>query len=295
MVEEERPEDRQNSGDDAEAEQFEESGSPEYQSSFSGDYKNSGDGGPFDGRPPLPLIGGLIAAVLVGIVIIFVALSGGGNDEPNTVVVGTNVVLSTATPAEGASGGLATGVPIAEATIDLTVPTVGVTENLDSVGDGDRLVVPLYGIEAPLTLRTVGQDGVMANPDGPDDVAYYNFSNWPGKGGAPGLGGNAVFAGHVDSGTKACDNGTIPPPCQAVFWDISALRLGDEVQVHIDGVIYRYSVTSNQSVVAATAPWDQIVSATEQETITLITCGGDFNRVTREYTNRQVVVAVRTS
>ena len=78
----------------------------------------------------------------------------------------------------------------------------------------------------------------MANPDGPDDVAYYNFSAWPGKGGAPGLGGNAVFAGHVDSGTKACNNGAVPPPCQAVFWDISALRLGDEVQVHVDGVIF---------------------------------------------------------
>ena len=63
------------------------------------------------------------------------------------------------------------------------------------MGDSDRLVVPLYGIEAPLTLRTVGQDGVMANPDGRDDVAYYNFSAWPGKGGAPGLGGKFGIRG----------------------------------------------------------------------------------------------------
>ena len=300
MVDEERPEDRQDPREDAADEPLEGAGSADDQNSYSessygGEDQGSGAGGPSDGRPPLPLVGGLAAAVIVGIIIIFVALSGGGDDGPETAGADPSVVPSTSTPTDGTSGGLATGVPSPEATLDLTVPTVSAAVNLDSVGDSDRLVVPLYGIEAPLTLRTVGQDGVMTNPDGPDDVAYYNFSAWPGKGGAPGLGGNSVFAGHVDSGTKACDNGNVPPPCQAVFWDISALRVGDEVQIHIDGVIYSYAVTSNQSVVAATAPWDKIVSATEQETITLITCGGDFNRETREYNNRQVVVAVRIS
>lgn len=301
MVEEERPEDRQDSGDGAEAEQFEEPGSPDFQSTYSeasygGENGNRGDGGPSDGRPPLPLIGGLIAAVLVGIIIIFVALSGGGDDEPETVAVGTDVVRSTSAPSGGASGGLATGVPDTDATIDLSQPTVAVAPNLDSVGSGDRLVVPLYGISAPLTLRTVGVDGVMVNPDGPDDVAYYNFAAIPGLGGAPGQGGNAVFAGHVDSGKEPCDNGTVPPPCQAVFWDISSLRAGDEIQIHIDGVIYSYAVTSRQIIGGERSSiWNDIVAAKEQETITLITCQGDFNRDTGEYDDRLVVVAVRTS
>ena len=64
----------------------------------------------------------------------------------------------------------------------------------------------------------------MPNPNGSDDVAYYNFSAWPGKGGAPGQGGNSVFAGHVDSGRAPCKNGTVPPPCEAVFWDIGSFR-----------------------------------------------------------------------
>jgi len=78
-----------------------------------------------------------------------------------------------------------------------------------------------------------------------------------------------------------------------VFWDINGLRIGDEIEVHLSGTVHKYRVTSNQPIHASTGPWDQIVSSTAQESITLITCGGDFNRETREYNNRQVVTAVR--
>jgi sortase (surface protein transpeptidase) len=130
----------------------------------------------------------------------------------------------------------------------------------------------------------------MPNPDGPDDVAYYDFSAWPGKGGRPGA-GNPVFAGHVDSGHQPCDYGTVPPPCTAVLWDLNNLALGDEIQIVVDGTLYKYSVTSNEPVHASSGPWDQIVSSTAQPTLTIITCGGDFNRETGEYDRRQVVKA----
>src|SRR5690606_8867208 len=139
--------------------------------------------------------------------------------------------------------------------------------NLTSVGAGDRLVMAKYGIDAPLSYKTVGANGVMPNPNGPDDVAYYNFSAWPGKGGAPGEGGNTVLAGHVDSGREPCKNGTVPPPCQAVFWDIGKFAIGDEIELHVGGAVYRYRVTSNESVHAQTGPWDQIVAATARESI----------------------------
>lgn len=167
-------------------------------------------------------------------------------------------------------------------------------EHLTSVGAEDRFVISKFGVDAPLTYRKVGKDGQMPNPDGPDDIAYYDFSEWPGIGGAPGKGGNGVFAGHVDSGQKSCKNGTVKPPCEAVLWDLNKLRAGDEIEVRVSGQSYEYRVTSNQPVPATTGPWDQIVSSTAEESITIITCGGDFNRETREYTNRQVVTAVRS-
>jgi hypothetical protein len=229
---------------------------------------------------PLPLVGFVGGAVIMGAILLILTLTGGGGDGGS-----------------GGNGhefaGLATSVPAVESTIDLARPTVVANNNMTSVGTDDRIVIPKFNVSAPLTYRAVGLDGVMPNPQGPDDVAYYDFSAWPGKGGAPGMGGNGIFAGHVDSGSKACKNGSVPPPCQAVFWDINSLRIGDEVELHVAGAVNKYRVTSNQPVNAANGPWDQIVSSTAEESITLITCGGDFNRETREYNNRQVVTAVR--
>lgn len=247
-----------------------------------------GSGGILGGKPPLAILGGLAAVVIVGIVIVVVAFSGGGDDN------GGQSAGPRISPTLSASGGLATSaLPTAVGTPLAAEPTVGAAQNLTSVGANDRLVIAKFGVSAPLTYRVVGPDGVMPNPIGADDVAYYNFDAWPGKGGAPGLGGNAVFAGHVDSGSTPCKNGTVQPPCEAVFWDIGKLVVGDVIEVVVGGTTHRYSVTSNAPVHATNGDWDSIVSARAQESITLITCGGDFNPQTREYTHRQVVVAVR--
>ncbi len=261
---------------------------------------DNGSGGPnnnlFDkirsGQVPLPLIGGFAAAIVVGIIVVAVALGGGGGSGNNNVTLGSgDSAVAVGTPTS-TSGGLQTAQPTAQATIDLSRATAE-APSLTQVGSGDRIIISSIGVNASLTYRKVGLDGVMPNPDSPDDIVYYDFSNWAGKGGAPGQGGNSIFAGHVDSGTKACDNGTKPPPCEAVLWDLNQLKIGDEIDVQLSGQTYKYKVTSNQPVNANTGPWDQIVSATAQESITIITCGGDFNRDTHEYSNRQVLTATR--
>ena len=235
--------------------------------------------------PPLPIIGGLVAVVVIGVALVVLALGSGGGGSGG------------GGSGENLHAGLQTEQPTPEATLDLTnrapPPDAPVDNNLTGVGSGDKLLISKFGISAPLTYKVVGPDGQMPNPEGPDDVAYYNFSAWPGKGGAPGKGGNAVFAGHVDSGAKACKNGSVPPPCQAVLWDLNRLRVGDEIEIVLGGQSFKYTVATNQPVSANNAPWDTIVSATPAESITIITCGGDFNRETKEYTNRQVVTATK--
>jgi len=233
------------------------------------------------GRLSMPLIGGIAAIVVVGIILVVVAL-GGGESSGSTDDTSLD------------HGGLQTAQPTAEATIDLARPTTE-AGHLESIGSGDRFVVQKLNINAPLTYRKVPPTGVMPNPDGPDDVAYYDFSGFPNLGGGPGLGGNSVLAGHVDSGTKACKNGTVPPPCTAVLWDLNGLKVGDEIELQVSGKSFKYKVSSNQPVSASLndGTWDRIVSSTAKESLTIITCGGDFNRETREYTNRQVVTAER--
>jgi LPXTG-site transpeptidase (sortase) family protein len=157
-------------------------------------------------------------------------------------------------------------------------------------------VIGKIGVSAQLSYKTVPADGIMPNPNGPDDIAVYEVPSHPGLGGLPGAGGNTVLSGHVDWGAQhgiGCNNNTVPAPCRAVFWDLHTLRVGDEVEMQVNGRSLKYRVTSNQAVSAANADWDGIVRSTAQESITIITCGGDFNQVTREYSSRQVVTAVR--
>jgi LPXTG-site transpeptidase (sortase) family protein len=238
------------------------------------------------GQLSLPLIGGIAAVIVVGVILVVIAVGGGGGEGSS----------SDGDSADADHGGLQTDQPTPEATIDLARPTTTAeVGHLDSVAAQDRFVIQKFNVSAPLTYRKVPPTGVMPNPDGPDDVAYYDFSGFDSLGGAPGRGGNAIFAGHVDSGQKACKNGTVPPPCQAVLWDLNDLALGDEIELHVGGEVFKYKVTSNQPISASLndGTWDRIVTSTAKESITIITCGGDFNRETREYTNRQVVTAER--
>jgi hypothetical protein len=236
------------------------------------------------GQLPLPLLGGIAVVVVVGIILIVVALGGGGGGDETAAARPT-----------AESGGLRTEQPTPRATIDLARPTAQPTGHWTEVGPDFRFVIEKFGVDAPLTYRKVPPSGVMPNPNGPDDVAYYDFSDFDHYGGAPGLGGNSIFAGHVDSGSKPCNNGTVPPPCEAVLWDLYLLEPGDVIEIHANGDVFRYEVTSNEPVSASLGDgtWDRIVSSTEEETLTIITCGGDFNRETREYSNRQVVTATR--
>ncbi|MCL6646519.1 MAG: class F sortase [Dehalococcoidia bacterium] len=151
---------------------------------------------------------------------------------------------------------------------------------------GHRLVIPSIGVDAPVTMRTVPSNGVMGNPNGPWDVTWYDFSNFPGLGGYPGGGGNAVFAGHVDYVNVG----------PAVFYRVASLKPGDVIEVRReDGQAIRYAVESVRGVSPSSGDWASILSAEPgRETITLITCGGTFNPATRDYDTRMVVKGVRT-
>jgi hypothetical protein len=51
-----------------------------------------------------------------------------------------------------------------------------------------RLVIPKMGIDAPVTVKGLDASGAMQNPNGPEDVAWYDFTARPGQG------GNTVFS-----------------------------------------------------------------------------------------------------
>jgi LPXTG-site transpeptidase (sortase) family protein len=131
----------------------------------------------------------------------------------------------------------------------------------------------------------------MIAPDGPIDVAWYDFTSKPGfppqqlEDGTF-AGGNAVFSGHVDYH----DYGP------AVFWNVGQLEQGDTIEVRLeDGTVYTYAVAEKEQIYADGAAVGEIVGPSANEIITLITCGGTFDNVSGQYDQRVIVRAQRVS
>jgi LPXTG-site transpeptidase (sortase) family protein len=91
----------------------------------------------------------------------------------------------------------------------------------------------------------------------------------------PGWGGNVVLSGHVQSLSSG-----------NVFANIEKLKIGDEVVLRTNVGEVSYRVTGRNVV-----PNDDlsVTEPTPREEVTLITCTGTFNPLTRDYTHRLVV------
>ena len=156
-----------------------------------------------------------------------------------------------------------------------------------------RLRIPTMGVDAPLSERTVGPDGEMPLPAGPADVAWYDFDAPTGLGGRPGQSGNAILAGHLDYADPV-PYAKVNYRGRGVFYGLGLLSAGDEVEVEMDGKLLRYAVTWRKNVSANGGDWAALMSSNVGgDSLTLITCGGDFDPRTREYSERVVVRAAR--
>lgn len=156
-----------------------------------------------------------------------------------------------------------------------------------------RLRIPSISVNAPLSYRAV-TGSVMPDPGGATDVAYYDMSRFPGTGGVPGGGGNAIFGGHVDLRRPIPYAGNVEYQGPAVFWALDRLRPGDVIEVDYRGSTYRYLVSAVNEFGAEQADWGKVWSSdVKRDTITLFTCGGTFNPQTHEYSTRLIVRAER--
>jgi hypothetical protein len=139
------------------------------------------------------------------------------------------------------------------------------------------LAIEAAGIDAGIeTLRVV--DGAMQDPTGPWVVAWYENL------GSLGTAGNIVMAGHIDYWNVG----------PAVFYNLSTLETGDEIVVTgDDGKTYPFAVDWVRQYDSASIPLDEVAGPTENQSLTLITCGGAFDYANGHYLQRTVVRANR--
>ncbi len=124
------------------------------------------------------------------------------------------------------------------------------------------------------TLETV--DGAMQDPTTADRIAWYKDSS------RLGIDGNVVLAGHLNYWG-------VP---EGVFYHLAEVEVGDDIVITGDkGGLYYYRVTWVEQVDASSAEIDDVVGPTDENSVTLITCGGTWNAKVQEYSQRTVVRA----
>ncbi|HLU34165.1 MAG TPA: class F sortase [Thermomicrobiales bacterium] len=141
-----------------------------------------------------------------------------------------------------------------------------------------QITVEAAGIEADVeTIEIV--NGVMQNPSGPWVVGWYRQSATLGEA------GNVVMAGHVDFWNVG----------PSVFFNLRNLVPGDIITLTgEDGRSYDYAMEWIETFDLQTLTsggLQEVVGPTDVPSVTLITCGGEFDYVNGEYLSRTVVRA----
>lgn len=129
----------------------------------------------------------------------------------------------------------------------------------------------------PMGVKTNGE---LATPNNIFDVGWYEAS------GKPGQGGTAIIDGH---------NGG--PHVLGVFKNLPSLVEGDIIKIERgDGLVFQYSVVESETIALVEADAYMAVAAKSpepgKESITLISCTGEWSQQQKTYLSRQFVRAV---
>lgn len=137
-----------------------------------------------------------------------------------------------------------------------------------------RITIPKLGVEAPIVRVGINTAGQMMVPRNARDVA------WLDQGSFPGPVRNAVLAGHIKwSGVPGSFN------------RIGDLASGDRFVVQFGERRLTYEVIWSCAFNRSTEFAEQIMGYTHEPSVTLITCGGEFDSAARTHTKRMVVRA----
>ena len=144
------------------------------------------------------------------------------------------------------------------------------------------LTIDALGIyNARVLAMGVDSNGALATPRNVFDVGWYESS------GRPGMGGTLVIDGH---------NGG--PHVYGVFKRLPDLQKGDIIRIERgDGVVFNYSVVENTEVLLSES--DKYMSTAMKspergrESVTLISCTGEWSQQQNTYLSRQFVRAVQ--
>jgi LPXTG-site transpeptidase (sortase) family protein len=137
-----------------------------------------------------------------------------------------------------------------------------------------RLTIPKIDVSTSLESLDLDARGEITPPKD------FDRAGWYARGVVPGQPGPAVIAGHVDSITGP-----------AVFFRLSELKAGDEIQVFAADRVSTFRVNRVRTFAKDEFPTDLVYGPTPLAELRLITCGGDFDPTKMSYQDNVVVFA----
>ena len=143
------------------------------------------------------------------------------------------------------------------------------------------LTVERLGISnARMLPMGINVEGELTTPNNIFDVGWYDAS------GKPGQGGTLLVDGHNGGPTRT-----------GVFKALPSLGSGDIIKVERgDGQIFQYSVVENKTVPLSDANNYMATALMSpmkgKESITLISCAGEWSQAQKTYLSRQFVRAI---
>jgi sortase (surface protein transpeptidase) len=248
-------------------------------------------------RPSRQGIGVLVLPLIALLVLVpataATAQDGGGETDNDEADPGTpqSALCLPGTPKASARDDQHQAADVAEEAEATETPVILRADNVSShnadAGEDDclrgpvpvQLAIEAIEVDAEVeVLETVG--GVMQAPSGAEDVAWYKETARLGE---P---GNIVIAGHLNYWG-------VP---EGVFFALGTLEQDDLIEITgEDGETYRYAVEWVHQEDATQPPREDVLGPTEEESLTLITCGGEWDPSITEYDERTVVRAVRVT
>lgn len=156
------------------------------------------------------------------------------------------------------------------------VPKIDViVENLN-VGLPVRLKIPTISLNSIVESVGVTSEGAMGIPKNQEDVAWFNHGQRPGEV------GSAVIDGHYGWKSKK----------PSAFDNLYKLRIGDKIFVEDDkGIVISFVVRETRRYDESSNAPDVFVSKDGKSHLNLITCEGQWDKVSQSYPNRLVVFA----
>jgi hypothetical protein len=141
-----------------------------------------------------------------------------------------------------------------------------------------RVDIAAVDVHAPLTSLDLDYEGDFEVPK----LWRPHEAGWFEPGPTPGEFGPTVLMGHVDTDRSG----------PAVFFPLKDLDEGDEIEVtREDGIVVTYEVTAIESYAKQRLPYEDVFGIEAEPALRLITCGGEFDRESGDYTENVVVFA----